>query len=407
VPEKKYNAIMAMGVVINKNFIDILGQIIVDEKNTALKNEALKSISKYNTPAAKNYMSKAFLDRSSKIKITALGCIKNDNDNDIVKLITPLLYDPDTNVQVAAVTALAMNGSDMAVLPLINKLKDPQNSNLIIDRITEALTKTGSINTSKYFLDALASPQQFVRYAALKATINAKNANWIDKIIEDATQNDMNEIRNMAIFALRDTESQKGQSQLYSSINNGDNTERITAIAAFAGTPDAINNEAVFKKLLNDANPLIRNATITSLGKIKAEWALKLLIKQSSTEDETEAALAIKALSNFRTNTEIIPVLASCLIDSRESVAEASAQALVLIGTPKAKQVFVEALSNSSAKVRLRAIKKLSIIGEYTSYGALQRFINDPDPEVSKAAKQATAILMKRKNLNDEIQKHW
>lgn len=400
------NIIKAMGIVPKEDFIDILGRIVIDENDHKLRIEAINALAMYKDPVAKAYIEKGFNDRIAMVKITALEKVPKNNDPALVNLISPLLSVSNQLVVEAAINALAQNRNDTAVLPLLDKLRnlDLESDNKTRDQIANALTQVGSDRSGEIYVEALNDPLQIVRYSVLKAAIDSKDTNWGKKVILNAVNNDMSDIRSMAILALKETNSKLGISELLNALNDYDSQVRINAITTLSGLPNADAYKDQFVNMLSDNDPKVRITTINALGNTKSIWAFEILKKLLATSNDEETTIAtIYSLGNYQNNIKVTKVLQGYLTNSNSKIADASANALVNMGSTWARSALTDTISVDSKEVRLRVIKALGTMGNYASVGVLQQYQNDPDTEISSATKLALESIVKRKQIKDSI----
>ena len=401
--DEKFNAIKAMGLINEDSFIDILGRFVIDDKDYRLRIEAITSLAKKDDLTASVYIMKAFKDRVPKVRIAALDSIQKTGSIDVVNQVLPSLKDGNQDVVLAAIRALGDNKNDMAVEPLIKKLVNSNADSHIVDEITKALTKLGSERTIYLYTDCLYDNNQFVRFAVLKAAINAKQQKWANDVILEALENDMSEIKNMALFAVssKQTAPRENIESIAQALYDEDPTVRMNAVYALSKLPQQQQYREYYLDLLEDESIRVRLATIKALPRLNDPWTIEILQQIiAKSKDEDVLVTAIQTLGQYKNQPQITGLLGDLLANKNYQLANAASTSLITMGGIGARAEFIKKLRDDSPQVRVRALKGLEQLGDYASIGSIQRLLSDPDRNVRQTAQKTLQIIEKRKAVN-------
>jgi len=185
-----------------------------------------------------------------------------------------------------------------------------------------------------------------------------------------------------------------------------DPMEAVRAEAALlAGTlagADAL--QALLGRLEDEPSPAVRQAVLRSLGQLRQVQALPAVLAQVGS-DEPVATAAAAALASIASRTELEPALRAQAVQTlvgryhranpRQGVElrEAVLIALGVLIDPQSAPVFLEALKDESARIRLAAINGLAALGQPELAAALAPLAGDDDRGVRQAVIAALGAL--------------
>lgn len=399
------NIIKAMGIIADKSFITVLGDIVVKSKFLYLKKEAIIALSKIDDPIAQEYVYLALKDPNPQVVINAINSLKKDGNFRLVQLMGPLLMSDNLKIKQAVVNALTENNNDEAVPILINSLIDPNSDNMLNESIRKSLSSLVTKRTLPLLINVLNGDTKIqAKYAVLMSAIDSQATDWPDQVILTAVRSDMPEIKTAAMAGLNRDKSDISLKELLNGIRSSDTSTRINAIVTLSKNPKANEYKEKFLELLKDSNFEVRLTTIKSLSNIKRDWVfatLKQLLESQYNENISVAAA--ESLGSFQNTPEVANLLSKALRDNRYSVASASSKALVSMGGAKAKFILINNLGDKSVNIRLLSIRALETLGDYSAIGALQRLTSDSVPEIRHAAQKAITSIEKRKAIRDNM----
>jgi HEAT repeat protein len=399
---EKLQAIKGLALLPDPKNIDILGRFALDDNDYRLRIEAIKALAAIDDPVAAGYIEIALSDRIMKVKEVALEYLPRKGEQRFVEKVAPLLNSDKPVIVETSIVALGENNNDTAVYYLIKKLQDPNLSNALRDKIAIALSKLGTERTVSLFMQALNDPRQYVRYTVLKAAIESENNKWKNKVITFAADNDMSDIRNMAILALRNVQSDKSLAHIEQALKDPNPQTRANAVLALAKSNAVSTQKEAFKTIIYDENPNVRLQGVKILPEIDSPWSKELVMDALLNDSENSvAAAAAHSLGKFGDDQEIINTLAEMMHDDRPSVANAAMYALVGLNSKPVNEKLVALLDDSNPEVRLRAVNALGSLADYTSITYIQSMVNDPDPRVRVAATKAVDNINRIKAINE------
>jgi HEAT repeat protein len=173
--------------------------------------------------------------------------------------------------------------------------------------------------------------------------------------------------------------------------------ERSQAVLALGGSPDHAGSvRAIEPVLRQDPDQHVRIDATVALGHLGGPDATALLVEKAASGDERIVRIAaLEAIENSRDPSAIPGVIGVFRLSRGQDdvVAQIGAsEALLKIGAPGVPQLL-QALNDSSAKVRAAVVDVLGRMGNPEVADRLTRLKDDPDPAVRRAVEGALATL--------------
>ncbi len=147
---------------------------------------------------------------------------------------------------------------------------------------------------------------------------------------------------------------------------------------------------------LTDQNPEISAAAAISLGQIRAETAIPDLIQSLNAPDAIVRSSSAQALSQIGSDVAVSPLLATLQADADSTVMNSIVDALATIAKndPKSIEQIQNTAKNiiarsTNSQLRQSAVILLSKISIADSIPELIELLQDPDPNVVRAAIEA------------------
>jgi HEAT repeat protein len=198
-----------------------------------------------------------------------------------------------------------------------------------------------------------------------------------------------------------------GANDMSEGLKNPDWHERERAVLALGGSPDHAGAVQALKAILmHDPDHRVRIDPTVALGQLGGPNATALLVeKAASTDESVVRTAALEAIETSR-DPSAIPGLLNLFRLKRglrghddvvghddDVVAQLGAsQALLKIGAPGVPQLL-EALSDSSPRVREAVVEVLGKVGNPEVADRITGLQADPDPAVRRAIAGALATL--------------
>lgn len=193
-----------------------------------------------------------------------------------------------------------------------------------------------------------------------------------------------------------------GENDMSEALKNPDRHERSRAVHALGGSQDHAGAvRALEVVLLHDPDHHVRIDATVALGRLGGPDATALLVeKAASTDESVVRGAALNAIETSR-DPSAIPGLLNVFRLNRgqdDVVAQIGAsQALLKIGAPGVPQLL-QALNDSSAKVREAVVEVLGEMGNPEVADRITGLQADPDPAVRRAVAGALATLKATKH---------
>jgi HEAT repeat protein len=193
-----------------------------------------------------------------------------------------------------------------------------------------------------------------------------------------------------------------GENDMSEGLKNPNARERSRAVVALGGSKDHAGAVRALEAVLrHDPDHHVRIDAADALGRLGGPDATALLVeKAASTDESTVRGAALIAIETSR-DPSAIPGLINLFRLNRSQddvVAQIGAsQALLKIGTPGVPQLL-QALNDSSAKVREAVVEVLGKMGIPEVADRLTGLQTDPDPAVRRAVASALATLKATKH---------
>lgn len=180
-------------------------------------------------------------------------------------------------------------------------------------------------------------------------------------------------------------------------LKNSNPRERSRAVDALGGSQDHAGAVRALESVLrNDPDRGVRVDAALALGRLGGPDATILLVEKAASTDEPYVrAAALNAIETSR-DPSAIPGLLNLFQVNRgqdDVVAQIGARhALLKIGAPAVPQLL-QALNDSSAKVRKTVVELLSEMGNPEVADRIAALQADPDPAVRGAVERTLAKL--------------
>ncbi len=165
---------------------------------------------------------------------------------------------------------------------------------------------------------------------------------------------------------------------------------------------DPLSLTATLVALLQDSSPDVRRTAALSLGKIAHSAGTQGLVNALSDPDPLVREYSAWALGQIgeEVNTDAAMALVAALGDEQQSVKNAAAKALGLVGLREPMiPLLVEGLRVGEVQTRRAVVQALMQLEAKEAYSALLVALKDPDPQVRQGAIAALGELGNRQAL--------
>jgi HEAT repeat protein len=168
-----------------------------------------------------------------------------------------------------------------------------------------------------------------------------------------------------------------------------------------ASYPEAVASRLV--ELLTDPSPDTRRTAALSLGKIASPLTGPALVQSLNDPDPLVRQYGAWALGNMEgaLDDRVIGALLERLDDASPAVVVAAAEAIGRIGATRLSvEPLIQALQQRGVTVRSAAVTALGWLEAPSSYQALIRALDDPDPRVRQGSVSALGELGDRRAIS-------
>jgi HEAT repeat protein len=334
------------------------------------------------------------------------------SDKVIPELIKILKEDPEKSVRQLSVVALGEIGSELAVLDLLEEIKNRKD---YYGLLFIALGQIGSEIALQGLLDIfddpyLYYPSNLLSFSYLSNFLDAVTQNIsertiptaIPKLLEALECHDIR-VSGLAGQILSQINLKELPQDLLKALEDPDVRIRWNAIKAFGGCSTESDIKTLLEAYKTQQNVYVRRSIITAIGQFASESAIPGLTEALKDSDASVRWSVVEALGHIGSEI-IIPLLISTLEDQDIEVCQ---NAVAILGEIRAKTA-VDALlkllkDNNSTKRRIAA----EALGEICSEIAVPNLIqalNDPNSSVRSSAAWALGKMSSEATVPNLIQ---
>ncbi len=327
-------AVIALGKIKDKRAVPLLVQMLENAKeDDSIRANAVNALASIADPTSNNVILNALKDGNVTIRqnaVVAVGSLAMANSVDtligIVRNVNEL-----TSLRASAAESLGNIGDRKAIGILVERLADPNESDVVWSKIATAVGKLKSPNIPEWVEQRAKDTWEpvTVRVSALYAlsgTGSEKDYQTLVEMIDNSTL----EIRAGSAMALANTGRKSATPLIIKKLeSDGEETVRYYSAKALGVLADPIAEQALIKAFKEDGSASVRNESALSLGIIKGKNGIDALISiaQDTTKGNDHRWNSATALGNAK-STEAVPVLQKMLLENNGEVHYQSAEAL-------------------------------------------------------------------------------
>ena len=351
-----------------------LKDYITDEKLSDLARYAIEEI---QSSLVDDLLIDALGKTSSK---TQIGIINSLGFRKTVKAAQPisnLIDDNNSDLSIAAASALGEIGSDKCILYLSKHLndKDIQLRNVAFDSYLNCIDNLFNQNRFENAYDAYNEIYQnkiasfTVKQAALKGIINSSKN--IEEEILTRIKNEPDELKSIPISKIRDLDKINELSEFADLLNDLNPANQIQLLGIFEEIGDKEIKSKILP-LLNSDTELVRIAAIKTLSTIGDKTDVINLAKIAADKSGTEADAALNSL-NLLNNNGVDDEIISRINSSDENIKIILIESVGIRGISSALNQMLALTKSENRLVRNEAFKT---IGEIASLNNIDKLIN-------------------------------
>ncbi len=403
-------------------------------KRAGVRLHAIESLSRNRDQRSIEALNRALNDPDTRVRLKAIDVLGTIQDPSSVDPLLSKIDDRERIVGLAAIEALGALKDSRATGP-ISKLLTKTDPNLRMTAVS-ALGDIGSVGCVEILSGCLNDENRFVRAAAILALKNVGDPSAIDPL----TQALVREVQDSALGSLiayalenldpdweESEDTDRALSHLISRFKDEKlaETKRRSIAATFARInrhwtdeewAESLKDELL--ELMNDENPLVREAAAEGLGEMRDASILGSLTSALANEPDwsvrTDLLYALGEMGDARA----LEPLRQALEDSIRSVRFAAAAALGKIGDTTAVNALIAALDDATVSdvgpfseiviesprdVRIAIAQALGELKDARSANALVRLMSSRSSFVRRAGTAALRRIGDRGSLEPLI----
>ncbi len=259
--------------------------------------------------------------------------------------------------------------------------------------VVEALNKLTGHSAVELLFNILRQPNHPLRPDAAKALGNLGELSQLRLI--NALKDEDSFVRQSATEALGNIGDEHAVPALIEALDDEDDKVRLSAIESLRWIDNKKTVEPLMHQL-RDSNWQVREAAIRALGRLRDDRAIKPLTDMLKDENSQVREQAVSALGKFEGNQDV-ELIIELLKDRDCKVRQETAYMLGQVGDVRAVEPLISALLNDSdLLVREFAVEALNKFGDPRAIAPLTSVLNDQDPNIGYAARNAIESIRNR-----------
>lgn len=407
-PQKeKADACRMLGLIGDKDAVPALAALLADEQFSHMARYALETIP---DPKVDEALRAALTQLHGKQLIGVIASVGVRHDMQAISQLTSLMYSADTAIGLAAANTLGTMGTSTAAKALQGAWANtPAPGHLMYSegmlRCAEGLSAKGLRKEALAIYDTLADakgPHQ-VRAAALRGAILNRPSDEGMTLLKKSLHGADFVLVDAAIRAAMEMPGREVTSALVSGINTYTEDQKLLVIQVLGKRHEAAIALGCLTRETSQERPRsIRLAAIRAQAEIEDASSVSRFVNLMNDGDPEVAQAAQEALASMKVkqaDEAIMQMLAS-------NDAARQLNGIELIGRRRIVESMPELLkagSNSDAKVRVAAVKRIGDLGTTKELPALLGFLNNgKEAQDIEAAQQALVAICGREQNPDE-----
>jgi HEAT repeat protein len=427
------NSAMSLLRRIGEDAPDLLLDLLSDS-DLDLRIFAADILAQVEAPGVTRALINALKDPDANVRANAATSLGQRGEPAAVTGLIGLLQDEEW-VSFAAIEALALIGDASAVEPLIGCLKN--GSPVLCVAVAEALGRFNDPRVMPPVLEAMRRAEGPLLQHLLGALLKGANPTVLkemdDELREracmgliDALEDPSLQVKSDALLGLAvlgDGASVYSILDLAGHAGSDDLLELIVlALASIGELPPLVGalgapNDRLAQvavralgqiggdlavgpliEALEHQSPKVRKLAAHSLGTINFPEALPALLRALGDDDDDTKAQAAWALGRL-SDAGTIPVLGTLLGHTHDQVRNQAMEALLAIGGPVVRKLFIEGLGGQAPAKRELCAQGLGRLGAGEGMGSLAGLLDDPYPSVRRQVVIALMVSGDRRAL--------
>ncbi len=278
----------------------------------------------------------------------------------------------------------------VAAVPVLKELVGKVGKNELRE-VVAALESIGSTSSIEVLYDFLEGPDGHTRKVAARALASlagpAAVARLFEAVRNESYRDVMEEITDS--IALIPADSVRNGFMAFLEDPNDQMREMGARGLGLIGDGKALD---LLNAAAGDESPNVRKAAYKSMARLGMPYAVDVLIKGLA-DDSDEVKLSVLKGLNGWNGEKIKSALVRSLADRNIWVRYHSVLLLGELGEHDIEGLIIEKLIKDEAPVKAAAARALERLGATGAVGALEQFVNHPDPSVRGAVESAIETL--------------
>jgi len=285
------NAVTALGTIKDKRAVLPLVKILENPKeDDTIRAGAITALASIGDPASTVAIMTALKDNSVSLRQNAIVAVGTIALKEFVDILIGIVKNQNelSALRASAAESLGKIGDKKAISVLTERLADPNESDTVWIKIAEAVGKLKAPTISAWVeqraIDTLEPVTvRNAAFMALSGTGGGKDFATVLEMLENATL----EIRYGSAIALGNAGSKEAVQPLITRLQKeGEELVRYHIVTALGNIADPSSEQALIKSFKEDATASVKNASAISLGYVKGKNSITALI--SILQDNTK-----------------------------------------------------------------------------------------------------------------------
>ncbi|GEM_PF-2168069 len=356
-------AVKELAATRNKKVIEVLS-IMIDDPDDTLRKRVIQALGAFESDQViEPLLSRVDKEKGDTLSVlfTSIARIKNDK---VIDILLEGLSQPRPEVKMACVQALCDKRSERSIDGLIPLILNPREPVELRSIVAKALGRIRGQKSLDVLFKVIDDDSDMYRTRIEEALIEMEHPELVLRLSALITSPKENLRRSAVKIMSRIKNNDAAIDPLLTLLSDPSDEIRGLVVMAMGELKSPKVIEALIHTLSNKAeSPSVRGRAAQSLGRIKDDRAIPVLVESLKDESDYLRSNAVMALGGFK-KSEALEALGQALSDSSESVKIYAADALAGTKDLKALDMLKKAEKDPSDRVRDAVSRALKSLGK-------------------------------------------